>query len=504
MSYAICRVQKIKGASSVHGVQVHQRREKESNSNPDIDYSRSLQNYSIIPENIKSFNVLADERIKQDYTGQKAIRKDAVKVVSALFTSDNEFFQNKKPCEQRNFFVDCYNWACKKFGKDNIFSAVVHNDEQTPHLHIEFVPLTADGRLSAKTILGGRHEMQRMQDDFWKTVGKPWGLERGERANLDNLDAQKPRKHLETVALKQQTAAEIKQLEHKRVRLFDEVESMKLEHDKVSAELKEVTYEHASMHNYLDATKKFCDKLKDEKSEIENEILYYQKLHTDVTKVDDGAKKLPLGKMMVDTETYETVKTQAKAYRVNRNEITNIRKAKEENERAKEYIEQAKADLAKQSKETERLNAQAQQTYGLQRNLNHVLERTRDELEAEKERNVILSKNKAYLEGVIAQKDKNTAMLAERSKTAYIAITDIVQAVGMLKYDKTNGYKVENLTPQQARLIDAVANFAFKQASKVGYTDLAKRIDETVAINNTVKREIDALKPLERSHGLNR
>jgi hypothetical protein len=29
-------------------------------------------------------------------------------------------------------------------------------DEKTPHMHLSFVPLTADGRLSAKDIVGNR------------------------------------------------------------------------------------------------------------------------------------------------------------------------------------------------------------------------------------------------------------------------------------------------------------------------------------------------------------
>jgi hypothetical protein len=255
MSYAICRVQKIKGASAVHGVQVHQRRERESNTNPDIDYSRRNLNYSLIDESRKSFNTLADERIAQGYTGKKAIRKDAVKVVSALFTSDNDFFQGKSPYEQRGFFEDCYKWACVRFGRDNIFSAVVHMDEATPHLHIEFVPLTADGRLSAFDVLGGRVQLQRMQDDFWKKVGKPHGLERGERADFDDPNAKKPRKHLETVELKQKTAAELKDLE---------------------AQKENIAAECTVMHAECVKLKEDCKTLMEDKNALEGEIYALQ------------------------------------------------------------------------------------------------------------------------------------------------------------------------------------------------------------------------------------
>ena len=93
MSFGICRVQKIKGAAGVVGLQLHNRREREhSNSNPDIDRSRSGLNYSLIDEQSINYNRLIDERLKQAYKGKKAIRKDAVKMCEMLFTSDGDFF----------------------------------------------------------------------------------------------------------------------------------------------------------------------------------------------------------------------------------------------------------------------------------------------------------------------------------------------------------------------------------------------------------------------------
>jgi len=219
MSIAICRVEKVKGASGVAGLQIHNRREREnSNSNPDIDHSRSNLNYAIVETANKSFNALADERIKQGYTGTKAIRKDAVRVVTSIFTSDTAFFENKPIEEQRRFFEDCLKWTQGRFGAENIISAIVHMDEETPHLHIEFVPLTADGRLTAKEVLGGRVDLQQMQDDFYKTVGQVWGMERGERADLDNPD-DKPRKHKSTAQLKSETEQEIAALKAERDRI---------------------------------------------------------------------------------------------------------------------------------------------------------------------------------------------------------------------------------------------------------------------------------------------
>ena len=49
------------------------------------------------------------------------------------------------------------------------------------HIHAVTVPLTSDGRLSAKEVLGGRKEMSERQDRYAAQM-KSFGLERGEKA----------------------------------------------------------------------------------------------------------------------------------------------------------------------------------------------------------------------------------------------------------------------------------------------------------------------------------
>ena len=105
--------------------------------------------------------------------------------------------------------MECVVFAAKRFGSANIIAATVHMDKDTPHMHLDFVPLTADGRLSAKSVLGGRKEMQQLQDDFFEQVGKKFGLERGTRTDLDDPEADRPRKHLTVRELKVETEAQL-------------------------------------------------------------------------------------------------------------------------------------------------------------------------------------------------------------------------------------------------------------------------------------------------------
>lgn len=216
MSAGVCRIQKINGgAKNIAGVQIHNRRERtHSNSNPDIDFEKSAENYTLKDTDL-SYNKAVQARIQSGYKGQKTIRKDAVLMCEVLFTSDKAFFERLSAEQERAFFEECYKFAADRYGEENIISAVVHCDEKTPHLHLDFVPLTSDGRLSAKSVLGGKKDLQKLQDDFFAEVGKKWGLERGNRADLDSPNAEKPRSHLETAELKRDTEQKLTELQRK-------------------------------------------------------------------------------------------------------------------------------------------------------------------------------------------------------------------------------------------------------------------------------------------------
>ncbi|PBG44445.1 hypothetical protein BGU93_18945, partial [Clostridioides difficile] len=63
-----------------------------------------------------------------------------------------------------------------------MLNATVHRDETTPHLHIGVMPITQDGRLSAKAIFT-KTEMKARQTEFARDVGEKYGLERGEEGS---------------------------------------------------------------------------------------------------------------------------------------------------------------------------------------------------------------------------------------------------------------------------------------------------------------------------------
>lgn len=105
-------------------------------------------------------------------------RKDAVVAVEYLMTASPEWWRDASLEQQRAFFDKAKGWLREKYGAENILTEIIHRDETSPHLSAFVVPLTRDGRLSAKSYIGNRAQMTKDQTTFAARV-KDLGLERG-------------------------------------------------------------------------------------------------------------------------------------------------------------------------------------------------------------------------------------------------------------------------------------------------------------------------------------
>ena len=202
MPYAILRSQKRK-AGSVAACERHNERKKEAyKSNPDIDMECSKYNYHLVPPPRYTYKKEINRMVQE--AGCK-VRKDSVMMVETLITASPEFMNSLPPEEQKAYFAMALDFIAERVGKQNILSAVVHMDEKTPHMHLCFVPLTEDGRLSAKDIMGNKKKLTWWQDEFWKHMVKKFpDLERGESASLTGRDHIPPRVFKEMTRLTKQ------------------------------------------------------------------------------------------------------------------------------------------------------------------------------------------------------------------------------------------------------------------------------------------------------------
>jgi len=177
--YAIFRLIKHKAPVISKMEAHHERLKKNYASNPNIDPERTPLNFHLIQPGGR-YRTIANRQIQE--AGCRT-RKDSVLLMEALVTASPEYLAGKSERELRRYFERAVEFMKTKQDPSTFVSAVVHMDEANPHMHLLFVPLTQDKRLSAKEIAGDRKKMVRWQDEFWSYMVKEYpALQRGKSA----------------------------------------------------------------------------------------------------------------------------------------------------------------------------------------------------------------------------------------------------------------------------------------------------------------------------------
>lgn len=200
---------------------------------------------------IQSNNWMQDIQAKIDRAGAK-MRSNSVVALDAIYTASGEFFKGKSNEECNQYFRDCLEFHQRKFG--HVISAIVHYDETTPHMHILSVPLTQDGRLSAREIIGNRTKMSQMQTAFYEQVGRDYGLERGL-----HMDGQEKKEHIsaqehELREIKQEIAKgqeELEAIEHSKETARTRAQTARQTATELQKEVEQLQEERSRQHNSL-------------------------------------------------------------------------------------------------------------------------------------------------------------------------------------------------------------------------------------------------------------
>lgn len=103
--------------------------------NQDIDPARTGQNYNLAPEHDQLEFI--HRRLDEVYCMK---RKDVNVMCTWVVTAPKDL----KPGQEAEFFKEAYSFLEKKYGKENVVSSYVHNDEKTPHMHFCFMPIVSD------------------------------------------------------------------------------------------------------------------------------------------------------------------------------------------------------------------------------------------------------------------------------------------------------------------------------------------------------------------------
>ena len=199
MSYAIIRNQKYK-RENLKGIFRHNERKNENYSNKNIDKEKSHLNYSL--KDPKYSYEKDFERIRKEYNLKGQIKTVSNIACEYIITSDNEFFNKIGEKETRRFFETAYKFVCeyKNLGEQYILSAKVHNDEDTPHMHLVFLPVvhTKDkkgndiDKLACSEFWKEKDSYRQLQNAFYEyMVSHNFELERGlpkEETGREHLD----------------------------------------------------------------------------------------------------------------------------------------------------------------------------------------------------------------------------------------------------------------------------------------------------------------------------
>lgn len=199
MSYAIIRNTKYK-RENLKGIYRHNERKNKNYSNANIDKEKSYLNYAIKSPQYsyeKEF-----ERIRRKYDLKGQIKTVSNIACEYIITSDKEFFERIGEEETRRYFETAYKFVSeyKNLGEQYIMSAKVHMDEETPHMHLIFLPVvhTKDkegndiDKLACSEFWKAKDSYRQLQNAFYDYMtSHNFKLERGvpiEESGRKHLD----------------------------------------------------------------------------------------------------------------------------------------------------------------------------------------------------------------------------------------------------------------------------------------------------------------------------
>lgn len=467
------------------GSQLHNRREYEKIGKPipdNIDVSKSSENIILVDKDIKqAYREIFGEALEQYNAKQKrADRKiedycDHIKKSKngeKLFYEDvvqwgsKEDFQKPETRERAKEALVQY---VKGFEERNpnlkLVGAYIHMDEASPHLHLDYIPVAQGYTRGLET--------RNSLDKAMKQMGYQ--------------PEKESRKNNATKLWKENERS-----------VFGEIcRNMGLE---VEAERK--ARGSLSVDEYKKARDQMIGEIEQEKEAIVAEVEPLRELKTGIDEIDTAGKELPFGVVAIKKKDLEAVKEQAKAYTANRDEIGELRERSAAVSRREQQADQREQQLDQRELGLQNMEQQIIERYNRQLRLNQLLEKSeRDGKVKDKQIADLQSENislRGQIRSLTAQVDEIKAELWERINNltdklrgAYTSLTNIVKAVGMLKYDKEDGYKVPDLTKKQEKLIDGIAEYGAKWAKEDGFPDMAEDMEKHIGISKGIADTIE-------------
>lgn len=180
MAYCGVHFRKLKTAAHIQKSCSHDRR---SHTPKNTTPSRFSENITLLDHGRDRWEII-NEKISQRV--KRKVRDNAVRMIEAFVYSSPEYFRPTSPSRTgtweenrlRPWVDSVYKWLVKEHGLENLLEVHVHLDEATPHIHAVILPITDDGRLTAKEYLMNRVQLRNAQTSLSKSLAH-LGLNRG-------------------------------------------------------------------------------------------------------------------------------------------------------------------------------------------------------------------------------------------------------------------------------------------------------------------------------------
>lgn len=485
------------------GSQMHNKREYEKYGKPtpdNIDVSKSHENITLVDRDIKEayreiFGEALDkyndkqkradrkiedycDHIKKSKNGEKLFYEDVVQWGS------KDDFQNPQTRERAKEALVKYVEGFEERNPNlKLIGAYIHMDEASPHLHLDYVPVANGYSRGLET----RNSLDKAM--------KQMGFQPENESRKNNA----------TKLWKESERA-----------VFGEIcrgLGLEVEPERKS-DRKSLTVE-----EYKDARDEMLGDIEQEKKAIVAEVEPLRELKTGIDEIAGTGKTILPGVVAVKKKDLEAVKEQAKAYTANRDEIGELRQRSAAVSQREQRADQREQQLDNKANELAMQQQQLQQMYQRQLNLNQLLEKSEQDGRAKDKQIADLQRENGSLMGQIrsltAQLDEVKAELwnkindlTDKLKGAYESLTNVVKAVGMLKYDRKkdqNGnytygkYGISNLSKAQDKLIDGLAEYGARWAKEDGFPEMAEEMEKRVGISKGIEKIIEPPAP-KRSH----
>ena len=309
MSYAIIRNAKYK-RENLKGIYRHNERKNFNYSNKNIDNEKTALNYSLKAPQYsyeKEF-----DRLKQEYNLKGQIKTVSNIACEYIITSDREFFDTIGEEETKRYFETAYKFVYeyKNLGEKYIMSAKVHMDEETPHMHLVFLPVvhTTDkkgndiDKLACSEFWKEKDSYRRLQNAFYEyMVEHGFKLERGlpkEETNRNHIDIKQykeltnfenTKKLVESINLNIPEETDIKDLKkfviNKNEKILNDIIKPKEEM------IKTLYTENKALHKELSKQAKIVNEAEKYQKERQNIMSDNRELHNRVYELEEEYKE---------------------------------------------------------------------------------------------------------------------------------------------------------------------------------------------------------------------